>query len=144
MIDDGHQVVVHARIHHRAADLSDLADRGAAVVVGNLADLKQTRSVADQVNAHDLTWSSQRWHGTQAYCDSKLYITAHALAVARRWPDVISPRRRRTHRPTHRRRQRFALLHIPLFALVALHRRPQRESDHPVATHNITCGVTDV
>ena len=50
LLDDGHQVVVHARSHHRAADLSDLADRSAAVVVGNLADLKQTRSVADQVN----------------------------------------------------------------------------------------------
>ena len=50
LLDDGHQVVVHARSHHRAADLSDLADRGAAVVVGNLADLKQTRSLADQVN----------------------------------------------------------------------------------------------
>jgi len=155
LLDDGHQVVVHARSHHRAADLSDLAARGAAVVVGNLADLKQTRSVADQVNRlgrmdavihnagvygdtgrhpnledhprvmtvnvfapylltgliqrpdrliyltsdmhasgddslHDLTWSSRWWNGTQAYCDSKLFITALALAVARRWPDVIS------------------------------------------------------
>ena len=155
LLDDGHQVVVHARSHHRAADLSDLADRGAAVVVGNLADLEQTRSVADQVNQlgrmdavihnagvygdtgrhpsledhprvltvntlapylltgliqrpdrliyltsdmhasgddslHDLTWSSRRWNGTQAYCDSKLFVTALALAVARRWPDVIS------------------------------------------------------
>ncbi|HEY5783847.1 MAG TPA: SDR family NAD(P)-dependent oxidoreductase, partial [Microlunatus sp.] len=50
LLDGGHQVVVHARSHHRAADLSDLAARGAAVVVGNLADLKQIRSVADQVN----------------------------------------------------------------------------------------------
>ena len=39
---------------------------------------------------HDLTWSSRRWNGTQAYCDSKLFVTALALAVARRWPDVIS------------------------------------------------------
>ena len=50
LLDDGHQVVVHARSHHRAADLSDLAARGAAVVVGNLASLEQTRSLADQVN----------------------------------------------------------------------------------------------
>ena len=50
LLDDGHQVVVHARSHQRAADLSDLADRGAAVVVGDLASLEQTRSLADQVN----------------------------------------------------------------------------------------------
>jgi NAD(P)-dependent dehydrogenase (short-subunit alcohol dehydrogenase family) len=155
LLDDGHHVVVHARSHQRAADLSDLTDRGATVVVGNLASLEQTRSVADQVNRlgrmdavihnagvygdtgrhpspeghprvltvntlapylltglirrpdrlihltsdmhtngdaslEDLAWSSRRWDGTQAYCDSKLFVTALALAVARRWPDVIS------------------------------------------------------
>jgi NAD(P)-dependent dehydrogenase (short-subunit alcohol dehydrogenase family) len=155
LLEDGHQVVVHARSHQRAADLSDLTARRAAVVVGNLAGLKQIRSVADQVNQlgrmdavihnagvygdtgrhpsleghprvltvnalapylltgliqrpdrliyltsdmhsngdaslHDLAWSSRRWDGTQAYCDSKLFVTALALAVARRWPDVIS------------------------------------------------------
>ena len=50
LLDDGHQVVVHARSHQRAADLSDLTARGAAVVVGDLASLEQTRSLADQVN----------------------------------------------------------------------------------------------
>lgn len=155
LLDDGHQVVVHARSHQRAADLSDLKARGASVVVGNLASLEQTRSVADQVNdlgrmdvvihnagvygntgrhpsfegqphvlavntlapylltgliqrpdrliyltsdmhtggddsLEDLTWNGRRWNGTQAYCDSKLFVTALALAVARRWPEVIS------------------------------------------------------
>ena len=50
LLDDGHHVVVHARSHQRAAELSDLTARGAAVVVGDLASLEQTRSVADQVN----------------------------------------------------------------------------------------------
>ena len=155
LLADGHQVVVHARSHQRAADLSDLTARGAAVVVGNLASLEQIRTVADQVNQlgrmdavihnagvygdtgrhpsleghprvltvntlapylmtglirrpdrliyltsdmhtsgddslHDLDWSSRRWDGTQAYCDSKLYVTALALTVARRWPEAIS------------------------------------------------------
>jgi len=155
LLDDGHQVVVHARSDQRAADLSDLTARGAAVVVGDLASLEQIRSVADQVNQlgrmnavihnagvygdagrhpglgghprvltvntlaaylltglierpdrliyltsdmhtsgddslHDLDWSSRRWDGTQAYCDSKLYVTALALTVARRWPEAIS------------------------------------------------------
>lgn len=147
LLDDGHQVVVHARSHQRATDLSDLTPRGATVAVGNLASLEQTRSLADQVNhlgrmdavihnagvygdtgrhpspeghprvltvntlapylltgliqrpdrliyltsdmhtsgdasLHDLNWSTRRWNGTQAYCDSKLFVTALALAVA--------------------------------------------------------------
>jgi NAD(P)-dependent dehydrogenase (short-subunit alcohol dehydrogenase family) len=36
----------------------------------------------------DIDWTARRWSGVQAYCDSKLFITALALAVARRWPDV--------------------------------------------------------
>jgi NAD(P)-dependent dehydrogenase (short-subunit alcohol dehydrogenase family) len=38
----------------------------------------------------DLDWSSRGWNGIQAYCDSKLFVTTLALAVARRWPDVLS------------------------------------------------------
>jgi NAD(P)-dependent dehydrogenase (short-subunit alcohol dehydrogenase family) len=36
----------------------------------------------------DIDWTARRWHGVQAYCDSKLFITALALTLARRWPDV--------------------------------------------------------
>ena len=36
----------------------------------------------------DIDWTARRWNGVQAYCDSKLFITALALAVARRWPDL--------------------------------------------------------
>jgi NAD(P)-dependent dehydrogenase (short-subunit alcohol dehydrogenase family) len=39
---------------------------------------------------HDLDWTARRWNGTQAYCDSKLFVTTLAFAVARRWPAVIS------------------------------------------------------
>ena len=38
----------------------------------------------------DLDWDRRRWDGTQAYCDSKLYVTALAAAVARYWPDTLS------------------------------------------------------
>jgi NAD(P)-dependent dehydrogenase (short-subunit alcohol dehydrogenase family) len=34
----------------------------------------------------DLDWTRRRWKPTQAYCDSKLLVTALARAVARRWP----------------------------------------------------------
>jgi NAD(P)-dependent dehydrogenase (short-subunit alcohol dehydrogenase family) len=36
----------------------------------------------------DIDWTARRWNGVQAYCDSKLFITALTLAVARRWADV--------------------------------------------------------
>jgi NAD(P)-dependent dehydrogenase (short-subunit alcohol dehydrogenase family) len=50
LLDDGNEVVVHARSRDRLAALSDLLDRGAAGVVGDLSDLEETRGVADQVN----------------------------------------------------------------------------------------------
>ena len=38
----------------------------------------------------DLTWSTRRWSGYQAYADSKLHNVLLANAVARHWPDVSS------------------------------------------------------
>jgi NAD(P)-dependent dehydrogenase (short-subunit alcohol dehydrogenase family) len=38
----------------------------------------------------DLDWLERRWSAMQAYSDSKLYLTALAFAVARRWPEVLS------------------------------------------------------
>jgi NAD(P)-dependent dehydrogenase (short-subunit alcohol dehydrogenase family) len=155
LLDQGHEVVVHARSPERAPSLADLAARGAAVVVGDLGDDGQTRDVADQVNSlgrmdavihnagvyadrqrhpnrdghprtfavnalapylltclverphrliyltsgmhlsgdtslRDLGWATRPWNGIQAYCDSKLFVTTLALAVARRWPSTTS------------------------------------------------------
>ena len=155
LLDDGHRLVVHARDRNRAAALTDLVDRGAALVVGDLSSTQQTRELADQINRlgrmdaiihnagvygdrqrhpspeghprllavntlapylltglierpdrliyltsdmhvsgddslDDLDWNTRRWNGTQAYCDSKLFVTALAMAIARRWPTVIS------------------------------------------------------
>jgi NAD(P)-dependent dehydrogenase (short-subunit alcohol dehydrogenase family) len=50
LLEDGHEVVVHARNTDRLAALRDLQDRGAAAVVGDLSGLEETRSVADQIN----------------------------------------------------------------------------------------------
>ena len=143
LLDDGHEVIVHARSRQRLSAVDDLVRRGAFGVVGDLADLNQTRAVADQVNelgrldavihnagvyrgqhilpvnivapylltalitrprrlvylssgAHyggraDLAgvdWSGERRPGS--YADSKLFVTALAVAVARLWPDVYS------------------------------------------------------
>ena len=46
----GHEVVVHARSSGRLAAVRELTDRGAAAVVGDLADAEEVRGVAEQVN----------------------------------------------------------------------------------------------
>jgi NAD(P)-dependent dehydrogenase (short-subunit alcohol dehydrogenase family) len=155
LIDDGHQVVLHARSPERAAALDGLAYRSAGVVMGDLSSAADTRRVAIQVNAigrmdavihnagaystkgraptpeghptitavnifapyvltalmertrrlvylssgmhhsgtsslRDIDWNERRWNASQAYSDSKLYLTTLAFAVARHWPDVLS------------------------------------------------------
>jgi NAD(P)-dependent dehydrogenase (short-subunit alcohol dehydrogenase family) len=50
LLDQGHEVVVHARNQERLTAVHDLLDRGAAAVVGDLSDPDQTRDVAGQVN----------------------------------------------------------------------------------------------
>jgi NAD(P)-dependent dehydrogenase (short-subunit alcohol dehydrogenase family) len=50
LLDQGHEVVVHARNHDRRTSVRDLLDRGAADVVGDLSDPEQIRDVASQVN----------------------------------------------------------------------------------------------
>jgi NAD(P)-dependent dehydrogenase (short-subunit alcohol dehydrogenase family) len=155
LIDEGHQVVLHARSQERTSAFGDLAPRSAGVVVGDLRIGSETRRIADQVNAvgrmdavihnagaystagrsptpeghatilavntlapymltalierphrlvylssgmhrggtaslRDIDWIDRRWNASQAYSDSKLYVTALALAVARHWPDVLS------------------------------------------------------
>ena len=51
LIDEGHEVLLHARSRERASAVDDLLPRSAGVVVGDLASAVETRSVADQVNA---------------------------------------------------------------------------------------------
>ena len=155
LINEGHQVVLHARSKQRATALAELAPRAAGVVIGDLASGVETHALADQVNKigrmdavihnagvyrepgrgttseghakvlavntlapylltalierpdrliylsssmhfggegslRDIDWSERRWDTNQAYSDSKLFVTALAMAVARRWPKVLS------------------------------------------------------
>jgi NAD(P)-dependent dehydrogenase (short-subunit alcohol dehydrogenase family) len=50
LIDEGRDVVLHARPRARAAAVSDLAPDAAGVVIGDLASAAETRALADQVN----------------------------------------------------------------------------------------------
>jgi NAD(P)-dependent dehydrogenase (short-subunit alcohol dehydrogenase family) len=38
----------------------------------------------------DIDWTGRRWNAARAYSESKLYVTALALALARAWPRVLS------------------------------------------------------
>ncbi|MDI6098862.1 SDR family NAD(P)-dependent oxidoreductase [Actinoplanes sp. NEAU-A12] len=142
LLGGGHDVIVHARGAERLTAVKDLIDQGASAVTGDLADLDQTRSIADQVNRlggcdaviHNagvytgplimavnvvapylltvlvegprrLVYLSSSMHlggrpdvaglggngqAAGSYSDSKLFVTALALAVARIRPDVRS------------------------------------------------------
>ena len=50
LIDEGHQVVLHARSLDRASALEDLASRSTGVIIGELESAVETRRIADQVN----------------------------------------------------------------------------------------------
>lgn len=50
LLDDGHQVVAHARNTERLAAVRELVDRGAMPLVGDLSDPEQTRDLAGEVN----------------------------------------------------------------------------------------------
>ena len=155
LIEDGHEVVLHARSRDRASAVADLAKKSLGIVLGDLSNSVDTRQLAEQVNAigrmdavihnagiyrvpgrsatleghaktlavntlapylltalierpdrlvylssgmhrggrpmlHDIDWVERHWDQTQAYSESKFYVTALALAVARLWPDVLS------------------------------------------------------
>jgi NAD(P)-dependent dehydrogenase (short-subunit alcohol dehydrogenase family) len=38
----------------------------------------------------DIDWTERRWDAGRAYGESKLYVTALTVALARRWPEVLS------------------------------------------------------
>jgi len=51
LIQQGHEVVLHARSKSRAEETKKNVPQALAVVVGDLSSIAQTRSVAEQVNA---------------------------------------------------------------------------------------------
>ena len=51
LLDEGHEVILHARSAERASALADLASQAAGVVFGDLRSAAETRRIAEQVNA---------------------------------------------------------------------------------------------
>src|SRR5918995_2001948 len=50
LLNEGHQVVLHARSRDRASALEELASRSTGVIIGHLGSAVETRRIADQVN----------------------------------------------------------------------------------------------
>src|SRR5204862_5543649 len=48
LIEQGHEVVVHARSRDRLTAVRDLLDRGAVAVTGDLSDVAETRGLGEQ------------------------------------------------------------------------------------------------
>jgi NAD(P)-dependent dehydrogenase (short-subunit alcohol dehydrogenase family) len=57
---------------------------------GRLVYLSSGMHRGGSSSLRDIDWSERRWNSSQAYSDTKLYLTTLAFAVARRWPDVLS------------------------------------------------------
>jgi NAD(P)-dependent dehydrogenase (short-subunit alcohol dehydrogenase family) len=51
LLEQGHEVVLHARSKERASALGSVAPRASDIVVGDLSSAVETRELADQVNA---------------------------------------------------------------------------------------------
>ena len=51
LVEQGHQVVLHARNQTRGKDAMEAVPGADAVVIGDLSSIKQTRAVAEQANA---------------------------------------------------------------------------------------------
>ena len=52
LLNEGHEVLLHARSKERAAALDELAPQAAGIVLGDLSSAVETRDLAEQVNAH--------------------------------------------------------------------------------------------
>ncbi len=57
---------------------------------GRLVYVTSAAHRAAEPTLQDADWASRSWDGVQAYAESKLLLTTLAIAVARRWPGVLS------------------------------------------------------
>jgi NAD(P)-dependent dehydrogenase (short-subunit alcohol dehydrogenase family) len=57
---------------------------------GRLIYLSSGLHHAGAGSLRDIDWTGRHWNAAQAYAESKLYVTALALTLARLWPGVLS------------------------------------------------------
>lgn len=74
LLDEGHEVVMHARNNQRSDDIKKTEPRASGVVIGDLADFGEAKSVAKRVN--DLGTFDAVIHNAGVYQVSTKIITA--------------------------------------------------------------------
>ena len=57
---------------------------------GRLIYLSSGMHRGGDASLHDIDWVQRPWDPSRAYSESKLFVTALAFLVARRWPTVLS------------------------------------------------------
>lgn len=57
---------------------------------GRLVYLSSSLHHGGEGPLRDLDWDERPWDAPRAYAESKLHVTALAVALARRWPEVLS------------------------------------------------------
>jgi NAD(P)-dependent dehydrogenase (short-subunit alcohol dehydrogenase family) len=82
LLDDGHEVVLHARNRARADTVADFARQSAGVVVGDLANADDTRGVADHANA--IGGIDAVIHNAAVYADPRRVATPEATLTPSR------------------------------------------------------------
>src|SRR4051794_39998816 len=88
LLEDRHQVVLHARNRERADTVDDVARRAAGIVIGDLASREQIRAVGDQANA--IGAIDAVIHNAAVYVDPRRVATpeGHARTLA---VNVLAP-----------------------------------------------------
>jgi NAD(P)-dependent dehydrogenase (short-subunit alcohol dehydrogenase family) len=79
--------------HAKTLAVNTLAPYLLTALIGRPARLIYLSSGLHHTGAgplRDLDWTARPWNPGRAYAESKLYLTALALTLARRWPDVLS------------------------------------------------------
>jgi len=82
LLDEGHDVVLHARSPERAASVAGLATRAVGVVIGDLGSAAETRALAGQVN--DIGRMNAVIHNAGVFLEPSRSTTAegHAKTLA--------------------------------------------------------------
>ena len=79
--------------HAKTLAVNTLAPYMLTALIGRPDRLIYLSSGLHRVGARslrDIDWTERHWNAAQAYSESKLYVTALALTLARVWPDVLS------------------------------------------------------
>jgi NAD(P)-dependent dehydrogenase (short-subunit alcohol dehydrogenase family) len=90
LLDDGHEVVVHARANERLPAIDDLRSRGADAVVGDLSDIEQTHAIARDVN--------ELGHMDAVIHNAGVYTGSHVMPVNIVAPYLLTALIHRPHR----------------------------------------------